>query len=114
MGMEWGGWSQWRCERWCLGVNLEMKVGQSLREPPFEQTGQKDGNLTLGSGLETGGSRTKPMTSDRNQEIPRGKIPISVEHNWGAYHRTSVASPIGRKGAVSVLSNLDEEELASS
>lgn len=67
-------------------------MAQSLRELPLEQAEQEDGNLTLGSELEAGGSRAKPMTSDRKQEIPSGKIPISVGHEWGTYHRTSVTS----------------------
>lgn len=37
---------------------MEVTVGQSPRKTLFERTEQKDGNLILGSGMETGGGRT--------------------------------------------------------
>ena len=56
--------------------------------------------------MKSGGSRSKPMTSERNQVIPSRKIPIHVEHNLGAYHKTSITSPVGWKGAIRALSQL--------
>lgn len=65
--------------------------------------------------METGGGGAQLTTSEGNQEMPRGTTAISVGHTRSACHRTSVPSPAGRKGMVSVRRSrtLDEEELAS-